>query len=136
MNGRASRVGRAGRAVSNLAYLGLAVGLSVIGLVGLWLARRRPRSMQAGMEAFSRELQALAPPDTIAQRRETHVDQVSPAPIRPRPTSPPPRRQRRDSRTPRGAGGGRGAGRDGGRGQSRDDRSRRGGHEAPGTGTD
>lgn len=122
--------------MSNLAYLGLAVGLSVIGLVGLWLARRRPRSMQAGMEAFSRELQALAPPDTRAQRRETHVDQVSPAPIRPRPTAPP-RRARRDAPTPRGAGGGggRSPGRDGG-GRSRDDRPHRGGHEAPGTGAD
>ena len=27
--------------MSNLAYLGLAVGLSVVGLVALWLARRR-----------------------------------------------------------------------------------------------
>ena len=123
--------------MSNLAYLGLAVGLSVVGLLGLWLARRRPRSMQAGMEAFSRELQALAPPDTRAQRRETHVDQVSPAPIRPRPTSPPPRRSRRDARAPRGAtGGGRGGGREGSRGSGRDERTRRGGHEAPGTGAD
>jgi hypothetical protein len=123
--------------VSNLAYLGLAVGLSVVGLVALWLARRRPRSMQAGMEAFSRELQALAPPDNPAQRRETHVDQVSPAPIRPRPTAPPARRSRRDGRAPRGSGGsGRGAAREGGRGTSRDDRSRSGGHEAPGSGAD
>jgi hypothetical protein len=123
--------------VSNLAYLGLAAGLSIVGLVALWLARRRPRSMQAGMEAFSRELQALAPPDTRAQRRETHVDQVSPAPIRPRPTSAPTRRSRRDTRASRGAtGGGRGAGREGGRGASRDDRSRLGGHEAPGSGAD
>jgi hypothetical protein len=123
--------------VSNLAYLGLAVGLSVVGLVALWLARRRPRSMQAGMEAFSRELQALAPPDTRAQRRETHVDQVSPAPIRPRPTSPPSRRSRRDSRTARGAGGsGRERPRDAGRDPAREDRSRRSGHEAPGPGAD
>ena len=40
------------------------------------------------MEAFNRELQALAPPDAQLRRQETHVDQVSPAPIRPRPTGP------------------------------------------------
>ena len=91
--------------MSNLAYLGLAVGLSVIGLLVLWLVRHRPRSMEAGMEAFNRELQALAPPDAQLRRQETHVDQVSPAPIRPRPTGPtgpaPPRRA--PSRRDRGA---------------------------------
>ena len=87
--------------MSNLAYLGLAVGLSVIGLLVLWLVRHRPRSMEAGMEAFNRELQALAPPDAQLRRQETHVDQVSPAPIRPRPTGPAP--SRRSSRRDRGA---------------------------------
>jgi hypothetical protein len=79
--------------MSNLAYLGLAVGLSVIGLFVLWLVRRRPHSMEAGMEAFNRELQALAPPDAQVKRQETHVDQVSPPPIRPRPTGPQPARR-------------------------------------------
>jgi hypothetical protein len=89
--------------VNNLAYLGLAVGLSVLGLAVLWLVRRRPRSMEAGMEAFNRELQALAPPDAQVKRQETHVDQVSPAPIRPRPTGPPPgRRHGPGSRRARG----------------------------------
>jgi hypothetical protein len=88
--------------MNNLAYLGLAVGLSVIGLFVLWLVRRRPRSMEAGMEAFNRELQALAPPDASLKRQETHVDQVSPAPIRPRPTGPGPGR-RQGSRRARGA---------------------------------
>jgi hypothetical protein len=87
--------------MSNLAYLGLAVGLSFLGLFVLWLIRRRPHSMEAGMEAFNRELQALAPPDAQVKRQETHVDQVSPAPIRPRPTGPPPAR-RAGSRRGRG----------------------------------
>jgi hypothetical protein len=87
--------------MSNLAYLGLAAGLSVIGLFVLWLVRHRPRSMEAGMEAFNRELQALAPPDAQLRRQETHVDQVSPAPIRPRPTGPAPSRR---SSTGRGRG--------------------------------
>jgi hypothetical protein len=86
--------------MSNLAFLGLAVGLSVLGLLVLWLTRRRPRSMQAGMEAFTRELQALAPPEARANRHETHVDRVSPAPIRPRPTGSPSATARRTGRGP------------------------------------
>ena len=70
--------------MSALAYLGIAVGLSLIGLVALSLARRRPRSMQSGMETFSRELRALAPPDAKAARLETHVEHVQPAPLRAR----------------------------------------------------
>src|ERR1041385_8771630 len=61
--------------MSNLAYLGMAAALSVVGLFALWLARRRPRSMAAGMKAFSRELQALAPPEAQARRKEGHVHQ-------------------------------------------------------------
>ena len=70
--------------MSSLAYLGMAVGLSVIGLTMLALVRRRPRSMQAGMEAFSRELQALAPADNHAVRHEAHIDNVQPAGVNPR----------------------------------------------------
>ena len=77
--------------MSALAYLGIAVGLSVLGLLVLSLARRRPRSMQSGMETFSRELRALAPLDTTAARREAHVEHVQPAPLRPRLGHPSPR---------------------------------------------
>lgn len=72
-------------ALVNLAFLALAVVVCVIGLVILWLARRRPKSMEAGMRAFHRELEAMAPPDAQATRAETHVDHVTPAPIRRRP---------------------------------------------------
>jgi hypothetical protein len=47
--------------VSNLLYLLVAVGLSVIGSVILWLRHRRPRSLESGIDEFSRELRALAP---------------------------------------------------------------------------
>ena len=72
--------------MSSLAYLGIAVGLSVLGLTILALARSRPRSMQAGMEAFSRELQALAPADTHVLRHEAHIDNVQPANVNARHT--------------------------------------------------
>jgi hypothetical protein len=120
--------------MSNLAYLGMAAGLSVLGLLTLWLARRRPRSMQAGMEAFSRELQALAPPDARANRQETHVDRVSPAPIRPRPTIPPSAKGR--GRASKGIPRYERDGRDGRAVVNHDDGSAYGGHESPGTSPD
>lgn len=120
--------------MSNLAYLGMAVGLSALGLFTLWLARRRPRSMQAGMEAFSRELQALAPPDARANRQETHVDRVSPAPIRPRPTLPPSAKGR--GRASKGIPRYEREGRDGRATVSNDDGSAHGSHEPPANGAD
>jgi uncharacterized protein YxeA len=47
--------------VSNLIYLLLAVLLSIIGSLILWYRHRRPRSMEAGIDEFNRELKALAP---------------------------------------------------------------------------
>ena len=47
--------------MTNLLYLGIAVLLSLVGSLVLWLRNRQPRSMEAGMRDFARELQALAP---------------------------------------------------------------------------
>ncbi|MDQ1439138.1 MAG: hypothetical protein QOK43_2767 [Acidimicrobiaceae bacterium] len=47
--------------MSNLAYLLVAVALSVLGSLILWLRHRRPRSLESGIDEFSRELRALAP---------------------------------------------------------------------------
>ncbi len=71
--------------MSNLIYVGAAVGLSALGMFVLWLARRRPRSMQAGMDAFNRELQALAPRQPH-KHGSGNADGPTPSPIRPRPT--------------------------------------------------
>jgi hypothetical protein len=73
----------------NLAFLGVAVVISLVGVTVLWLVRRKPRSMEAGMRAFSRELDALAPPGARATRPEAHVDRVKPTQARP---AGPPRR--------------------------------------------
>lgn len=51
--------------MSNLLYLVIALALSVIGSLILWYRHRRPRSMESGIDEFSRELKALAP-----ERRE------------------------------------------------------------------
>jgi hypothetical protein len=47
--------------VSNLLYLLIAVVLSIAGSAILWLRYRRPRSLESGIDEFSRELRALAP---------------------------------------------------------------------------
>jgi hypothetical protein len=70
--------------MGNLLYLAMAVGLSTLGVCVLWLIRHRPRSMQSRIDAFSRELQALAPAETRAQRSEIHLKGVKPMPVRPR----------------------------------------------------
>jgi hypothetical protein len=51
--------------MSNLLYLLVAVGLSVLGSLALWYRHRKPRNMEYGVDAFQRELRALAP-----ERRE------------------------------------------------------------------
>lgn len=47
--------------MSNLAFLGLVLVLSAIGCAGLWLRHRQPNTMEAQMDAFARELRAMAP---------------------------------------------------------------------------
>jgi hypothetical protein len=88
----------------NLAFLGVAAVISLVGVTALWLVRRSPRSMEAGMRAFSRELEALAPTETRATRQEAHIDNVTPAPIRPHSARPAPREGRgRRGQRPRAA---------------------------------
>jgi hypothetical protein len=47
--------------MTNLVYLGIAVVLSLLGSLVLWMRHRKPRSMEAHMQQFARELDALAP---------------------------------------------------------------------------
>ncbi len=47
--------------MSNLLYLLIAVALSVLGWLVLWYRHRKPRSVEAGITEFNRELRALAP---------------------------------------------------------------------------
>jgi hypothetical protein len=51
--------------VSNLLYVLVALTLSALGSLILWYRHRKPRSMEAGIDEFTRELKALAP-----ERRE------------------------------------------------------------------
>jgi hypothetical protein len=47
--------------VSSLIYLFVAMTLSIVGSLILWYRHRRPRSLEYGIDEFSRELRALAP---------------------------------------------------------------------------
>ena len=47
--------------MSGLVFLLAALGLSVVGSIELWLRHRQPKSLEQGIDDFSREMQALAP---------------------------------------------------------------------------
>jgi hypothetical protein len=47
--------------VNALVFLGIAVVLSAVGCLVLWFRSRQPRSMDAHIRDFARELDALAP---------------------------------------------------------------------------
>jgi len=47
--------------VSGLAFLLIALAISVLGSLLLWVRTRRPSSLDSGIDAFQREMQALSP---------------------------------------------------------------------------
>lgn len=55
--------------MSSLAFLAVAVTLSLLGSLILWIRHRRPRSLEAGIDEFSRELKALAPDRKPGEKR-------------------------------------------------------------------
>jgi hypothetical protein len=66
--------------VSALVFLGIAVGLSAVGCLVLWLRSRQPGSMEAHIRDFERELDALAPgtPADRARRQQARQDRREP----------------------------------------------------------
>jgi hypothetical protein len=49
--------------MSALIFLLIVLVISAIGGGVLWLQHRSPNTLESGIEAFQREMQALAPPD-------------------------------------------------------------------------
>lgn len=47
--------------MSNLLYLGVAIVLSIVGCLVIYLRNRKPTSLNSGIEEFQRELRALTP---------------------------------------------------------------------------
>jgi hypothetical protein len=64
--------------MTNLVYLGIAVVLSLMGSLVLWLRHRKPRSMEAHMQRFARELEALAPDPNWNRRAGRRPQRAAP----------------------------------------------------------
>lgn len=56
--------------MSALVFLLLAVLLSAVGCGVLWYQHRTPNTLDSGIEAFRREMDALAPQDDDRDRRD------------------------------------------------------------------
>jgi hypothetical protein len=57
--------------VSSLLFLGIALVVSLVGCLVLWLRHRPPRSIDAHIRDFARELDALAPDSGGDRQRGT-----------------------------------------------------------------
>lgn len=49
--------------MSALVFLLIVLVVSAVGSLILWLQHRSPNTLESGIEAFQREMHALAPPD-------------------------------------------------------------------------
>jgi hypothetical protein len=54
--------------VSPLAFLLVALVISLVGSFALWLRSRKPRSLRSSIDTFKREMDALQPPDGSRER--------------------------------------------------------------------
>ena len=77
-----------------LIFLGIAVVLSLAGCLVLWLRMRQPRSMDAHIRDFARELDALAPGSPLDRPRPPRPERPPERETRPEGTKPPPERRR------------------------------------------
>lgn len=53
-----------------LVFLLIVVVVSALGSLVLWLQHRSPNTLESGIEAFQREMKALAPPDDGSDRAD------------------------------------------------------------------
>jgi len=52
-----------------LAFLLIVVVVCVVGGLVLWLQHRQPHTLESGLDAFRREMKALAPPEDAPEPR-------------------------------------------------------------------
>lgn len=62
--------------MSNLLYLLIALVLSGVGWLIIWLRHRQPTSTEYSVQEFSRELRALAPDQRHPQPRDPRRDRI------------------------------------------------------------
>jgi hypothetical protein len=60
--------------MSNLLFLGFAAVFTAVGCTVIWLRQRKPTGVDTGIDAFKRELEALAPDRENARPREVRRD--------------------------------------------------------------
>jgi len=56
--------------VSALVFLMIVIVVSVVGSLIVWLQHRSPNTLESGIEAFQREMDALAPPEDDPGRHD------------------------------------------------------------------
>ncbi|MBA2609809.1 MAG: hypothetical protein H0U92_12765 [Actinobacteria bacterium] len=61
--------------MSNLIYLGLAAIVTAVGCTIIWLRQRKSTGVDTGIDAFRRELQALAPDRDEVDPRGGHDEE-------------------------------------------------------------
>jgi hypothetical protein len=82
--------------VSPLVFLGIALVLSFVGVLVLWMRSRPPKSVDAHIRAFSRELEALAPdPHAFPPKAPLDAPPMRTRPMRSQPPNANPKRGRR-----------------------------------------
>lgn len=54
--------------MSAVVFLLIALAVSLVGGIYLWLKHRSPSTLDSGIKAFQREMDALAPPDEPTDR--------------------------------------------------------------------
>jgi len=74
--------------MQNLIYLLVALGLSVVLSVCVWLAQRKPKTFMSSIDDFRREMDALArdPADADTRKRQRPARGNRPDPIVPAPS--------------------------------------------------
>ena len=54
--------------MSALVFLLIVIVVSVVGSLIVWMQHRSPTTLESGIEAFQKEMEALAPPDEPPRR--------------------------------------------------------------------
>lgn len=59
--------------MSGLVFLLIALGLSVVGSLVLWMRYRKPTSLEHGIRSFNKEMEALAPDPSFGRGGATRA---------------------------------------------------------------
>jgi hypothetical protein len=89
--------------VTALAFLAIALVISLVGCAVLYLRSRQPTSLESGIDAFQREMRALSPEEEERRRRPRTAPTTGPRHAAP-PRPPRPEARRPEDRSADGPG--------------------------------